>query len=504
MKLRKIMALLMVFAMMSATVAGCSKAGNDKSSGSNTTGGNETSSEETAAGDTQNTSSNNGEVVTLKWIAVGSGMPNNYDAWLAKINPYLAEKIGVNIDMEVVPWSDWDTRRNVIVNSGENFDILFTDSGKYTSEVNLGAFLDITDMVKSTAPDLYSYIPADYWDAVSVNGKIYSVPTYKDSSATQYFVWDKAIADKYNVDYKDPSTLEGVTDSLKAIKEGEGTTPAITDKNGFEVITSVYDQMGVGLPALGVKYDDQSRKVVNVLEQEDILSQLDVVHQWYADGIINADAPAVGEVPSYRIFYVAQGWSGAAKTTWGPGMGVEAVTSKFIDTIVSNNTVRGSLNGISAGSKNPEKALQFLQLVNLDTKVRDAFYYGLEGENFNYNADGEIEKLNNDWPMAGYTQGTFFTLSKLADDEFNQWDEVKELNANATPSVLLGFNLDTSKIETELANCRSVYEKYRSELMTGAKEPRALVKTISSELDAAGFQTIMKEAQSQIDAMYNK
>jgi len=239
---------------------------------------------------------------------------------------------------------------------------------------------------------------------------------------------------------------------------------------------------------------------VNVLEQEDILSQLDTVHEWYKDGIINADAPAVGEAPSYRMFYVAQGWSSAAKTTWGPNMGVEAVAQKFIDTIVSNNTVRGSLNGVSASSKNPEKSLQFLQLLNLDSKVRDAFYYGLEGENFNYNANGEIEKINNDWMMAGYTQGTFFTVSKLADDEINQWDEVKELNANANPSVLLGFNLDTSKIETELANCRSVYEKYKSELMTGAKEPRELVKAISTELDAAGFQTIVKEAQTQIDA----
>ncbi len=316
----------------------------------------------------------------------------------------------------------------------------------------MGSFLDISDLVKTSAPDLYSYIPADYWDAVSVNGKIYSVPTYKDSSSTQYFVWDKAIVDKYKVDYENINTLAGLTDAFKAIKDGEGTSPVILDKNGFEMITSVYDQMGVGLPALGVKYDDQSRKVVNVLEQEDILSQLDTIHQWYSDGIINADAPAVGEAPSYRPFFVAQGWPSAAKTTWGPNMGVEAVTTKFIDTIVSNNTVRGSLNGISSSSKNPEKALQFLQLLNLDSKVRDAFYYGLEGDNFKYTDNGEIEKINNEWSMAGYTQGTFFTVSKLASDEINQWDEVKELNANANPSVLLGFNLDTSKIETELAN----------------------------------------------------
>ena len=56
------------------------------------------------------------EVVTLKWIQVGNGMPKDYDEWLAQINPYLEEKIGVNVDMEIVPWGDWDNRRSVITN----------------------------------------------------------------------------------------------------------------------------------------------------------------------------------------------------------------------------------------------------------------------------------------------------------------------------------------------------------------------------------------------------
>ena len=73
------------------------------------------------------------EVVTLKWIQVGNGMPKDYDEWLAQINPYLEEKIGVNVDMEIVPWGDWDNRRSVITNSGEYFDILFTDQNRYSS-----------------------------------------------------------------------------------------------------------------------------------------------------------------------------------------------------------------------------------------------------------------------------------------------------------------------------------------------------------------------------------
>ncbi len=444
------------------------------------------------------------DVVTLKWIQVGNGMPSNYDAWQKSMNAYLAEKIGVNIDVQVVSWGDWDNRRSVIANSGEDFDILFTDSNRYNAEVNLGLYADITDLIQTSASDLYNYIPEAYWDAVSIDGKIYGVPTYKDSSATQYVVWDKAMVDKYDVDYKNIDSFEAMTEPLTRIKEGENTAPFMLYKYGSEAVMFNYDQMGVGLPALGVRFDDESRQVVNVLQQEDIMKSLTTLHEWYDAGIINADAPTLDERSGYRIAFTAQGWSTAAQTTWGPQMGVEAVAHQLSETIVSNTTVRGSLNGVSASSKHPEKALEFLQLINTDSKVRDAFYYGLEGENYEYDENGKVVRLNDEWSMAGYTQGTFFNVTPLASAEVNEWEEVKALNDSAKPSVLLGFNLDTSNIESELANCRAIYEKYRSELLTGARDPQELTTIMTEELNAAGFETVIAEAQSQVDAQYNQ
>lgn len=450
------------------------------------------------------TAKNKNDVVTLKWVMVGNGMAGNYDEWKDNINEYLEEKIGVNIEVEVVSWGDWENRRNIIINSGEKFDILFTDMSRYISEVELGAFYDITELVKENASKLYEYIPEDYWNAVRVDGKIYSVPTYKDSSMTQYFVWDKELADKYNINYNEYTTLASLTEPLRKLKEGEGSAPFILDKLGLSAILSQYDNMGAELEALGVRIDDKTRTVVNVLKQEDVFNDLKKLHEWYKEGLINPDAATLAEVPTYRPIYVAQGWSSAAKTTWGPNMGVEAVAVEYMSPTVSNSTVRGSLNAIYSGSEHPEKALEFLQLVNLDSYVRDAFYYGLEGDNFKYTEDGKVEKLNSEWTMAGYTQATFFTVSQLKGEKINQWEEVKELNAKATPSVLLGFDLDSSKIQNKLANCREVFMRYRSELLTGSRDPEELVDIITNELEAAGFNEIVEEAQNQIDAAFNQ
>ena len=116
-KFNKVLALGMA-GSMALSMAACG--GSSSTSASTSTDGSSTS-----------TATPSNEVVTLKWVAVGSGMPSNYDAWLAQINPYLEDKIGVNIDMEVISWGDWDTRRNVIVNTSGEYDILFTNVDTY-------------------------------------------------------------------------------------------------------------------------------------------------------------------------------------------------------------------------------------------------------------------------------------------------------------------------------------------------------------------------------------
>ena len=362
-----------------------------------------------------------GDVVTLKWVTVGGSMPTNYDAWLAQINPYLAEKIGVNVDVEVIGWGDWDNRRNMIISTNEPYDIIFGNSGTYNNDVQMGAYYEITEeMLAEYAPGLMELIPSAYWDACRVDGLIYAVPTYKDSSMTNYFVWDKELLDANGLDASEGHTLEAIEPILYELKDKTSNTVYPLNSNGATYLLSVYDQMSTGLPAIGVRIDDTEYKVVATLEQEDIMTSLSLLHKWYNDGIINADAATHAESNKYNVCSVAQGWPSAAITTWGPNMGVEAVAYQFGQTIASNETVQGSLNSISINCPYPEKALQLLDIINTDTYVRDLFYYGVEGENWEYTEDGRVHKINAEWTMAGYTQATFFNVSLTDDMDFNQ------------------------------------------------------------------------------------
>ena len=159
---------------------------------------------------------------------------------------------------------------------------------------------------------------------------------------------------------------------------------------------------------------------------------------------------------------------------------------------------------ISASSANKEKAMELLQLVNTDSYVRDALYYGLEGDNFDYvdvNGEQRVHKNNNDWPMGAYAQGTYFNVTLEDTETYNYWnEEVRVQNENAVVSPALGFSFDTTNVAEQLSACTAIYAKYKPVLLTGAMDPETTVPQMMEEMRASGFDEIVAEAQTQLDA----
>ena len=505
-KAKRLLASGLAAVMAAGMLTGCGGGGGDTANNTNTSGDNSaaSSSGSQSSGSNSESSAGSGEIVNLKWVTIGNGMPTNYDTWISSVNSYIGEKIGVNLEMEVIPWGDWDNRRNIIVSTNEPYDIIFGNGNNYVADINLGAYADITDLLEANMPGLMELMPDKYWDGVRVKDRIYGVPTYKDSSITNYAIWDKELVDEYSLDIKSLISLDSMTETFETLKADKNDYPVYVKNDGLYFIFDVYDQIGGGTQILGVRFDDKDARVCFTLEEKDIMDQLKIIHEWYEKGIINPDAATLTEGRVYNMWRVAQGWESAGVTSWGPQMGKDVVVQQVMPTILSNETVRGSLNMVSINTKYPEKCLQLLDLVNCDTKLRDLFYYGEEGVNFEYTADGRVHKINNDWALAGYTQGSFFTVTTLDTDEFNQWDEVKALNEAAQSSVMLGFTFDTNSVSDQLANCREIWMRYRSEVMTGVQDPEVVVPKIKDELLKAGWQDVVDEAQRQVDEFLGK
>jgi putative aldouronate transport system substrate-binding protein len=382
---------------------------------------------------------------------------------------------------------------------------MFIDLTDYSCFVNLGAYADLTDMLKTDAPALNSYIPPLLWEGVKINGKIYSVPTYKDSSKTRFYVWDDAYVKKYGIDIAKVHTYQELDAALRKIKAGEGARfypLPLSQGNLWDVLyADDYDSMTVGLPAVGVGVSDKSRKVVSVFEQPEIMDRLKYLHRWYADGIINPDAPVLKEPMKQRLLFHAIGWP-AAVSVWQVNEGVAKYdVEKVFGPSYSTDSIQGSLNAVSANSKYKKEALKLLELINTDHKMRDMMAFGIEGTNFSYVKPNVVNLLTADqWNLARYQQGTFFQMSTIQGEPENAWDQVKQQNEQASASELLGFVFDNKNVINELSNCNSVYDKYKYELLTGASDPAVAVPAMMNDLKAAGLQKIIDEAQRQVNA----
>jgi len=443
-------------------------------------------------------------VPTLTWWFYGS-QPNNLSDALRVIGDYTQSKINARLDIKVAGWADSQQRMRTIVNSGEYYDLMFIDLTDYNTFVNLGAYADITDQVRTDAPQLQQFIPAGLWDGVRINGKIYAVPTYKDSSKTRFFVWDDTYVRKYNLDITKIHTFAELNTAFRTIKAGEGARfypLQLSQGSLLDIIyADDYDSLLAGLPPIGAGISDRNRRVVSVFEQPDVMEKLRFLNQWYKDGIVNPDAPVLLEPPKQLPFFHGIGWPAAA-TIWQTNNGVEKYNvEKVFGPSYSTDSIQGSMNAISSNSRYKTQALKLLELVNTDQKMRDMLAFGIEGVNFSYVKPKVVRLLTADqWNLARYQQGTFFTMSTIEGDPEDAWDQVRRQNEQATASELNGFIFDNRAVINEIANCKSVFDRYKNELLTGASDPDVAVPAMMRDLNAAGFQRIVAEAQRQVTA----
>lgn len=437
------------------------------------------------------------EIPKLLWWQTGD-LPHDNQLVLDEMNKYSKEKIGVEADIRYIDTNNWEQKITLIIFSGDKFDIMFTDYNFYPNHARLDAFADITDMVSSETPKLKEFIPELIWNGAKVNGKLYSVPTYKDSAEVKYWGFDKNMVESLNIDYKNVSSLSDLDSVVRKLKEGyPDEYPLYLTKKGLDSILFGYDIIG-GLGAMGVKYDDKTATVVNTLEQPEVLENLKIVHSWYQDGIINPGAPSTTDKPKHRAIFEAQGFEGA-DIIWSNRYGYDVVSSKIYGPIYSTNSIQGSLNAISSNSEYPVEALKYLELVNTDSYMRNLFAYGIENTHYKKTAEGTVEYLNDNYLPSTYSQGTFFNLMSVAPNAADQWDKVKQQNEIATASPILGFAFDPSNVGKEFMDCRMDYDLYRSDLFTGASEPETQLRLLNESLYNFGLQKLIDEAQSQID-----
>jgi len=145
---------------------------------------------------------------------------------------FIEQQTNTKLDVTWIPYSEYETRFNTQLASGQLPDIVATvrPSGQLFSSqvikaINAGVFHDLTPYIK--APDFAEKYPnlAKYsqivWDSIEFNGKIYAMPRYTDPIAGNSGIWIREDLLK-DAGLPEPTTVEELADTLIALSQKYG------------------------------------------------------------------------------------------------------------------------------------------------------------------------------------------------------------------------------------------------------------------------------------------
>ncbi|MFS0726142.1 ABC transporter substrate-binding protein [Paenibacillus sp. 1P07SE] len=442
--------------------------------------------------------------VELIWYTIGT--PQKDLAMVnEEINKYTLDKINATVKMNMLDWGEYSQKMQVMTASGEAMDIMFTASWAfdYVQNARKGAFMPIDDLLQSHGQGILDVLDPAFLEGSKVDGVNYGVPANKELPAQEVWRFNKQLVDKYNLDISQVSTLESLEPLLKTIKENEpGAIPFAITKDFMPL--AGYDYLIEKMP-MAVKLDTEDYKVVNILETPEMKQELQTMRKYYQAGYIPTE---VTTLDSMSDAHNAGTWltdraatQPFADNLWSASLGYPLISTPASEPVIYNWSVMGSMQAISANSKHPEKAMEFLNLLNTDPVLRNMVDSGIEDVHYKKLSDNVFENLpeSKNYDMPTFSLGNVMLTYLNPEDPENKWEEFQKFNESGTPSPILGFNFDTSEVTTEIATLQNVKEEFWSAIMTGTVDPEEYSAKAIEKFKAAGLDRVMEEAQRQLD-----
>lgn len=455
------------------------------------------------------------EVAELLWYQVGETQKDDPKV-LEAVNQYIQEKIGAKLDIRKVGWSDYNQKLQVLIQTGDTWDLCFTSSwtNDYLQNAQKGVFLQLDDLLKKQGKQMYDQMDVRFWEAARVGGKIYGVPSEKEIGNCPVWVFTKEYVDKYDIPYEEIHALEDLEPWLALIKEKEpGVVPLYLTKD-FTAPT----YMDKICDPLGIEYDDTSLKVKNVFETKKMQSVLETMRRYYLSGYVNQDASVASDDKSIKRFVTKGDGQPYAELIWGKDLGYEVVVSQIMDTKITNASARGAMTAVNQHSKYPEKAVELLNLIHTDEYLRNLLNYGIEGVHWDkcepdekelqaakgkaYVYDFKIKLRENavkDYSVPYWVQGGLFNTYVLDNEPLDKWAAVRDFNDASRKAPSFGFDFNLETVSSQAASFRNVLDEFGKALYTGSVDPDKYLPQLQKKLEAAGIQDVKDEMQRQID-----
>lgn len=450
--------------------------------------------------------------LTMAFVTFGT-TPADMKLVEDEINKISVAKINAKVKLLPISIGSYNDQINLMLSSGESLDLLSFFSNNFPVYYAKGQLLPLDKLLAEDGQGIVEAIGEDYLKAGVINGEQFGITTNRDLAIGVGYVMRQDIVDKYGIDVKSIKTLDDVEAVLKLVKEKEADlVPIVPSAVGSSIIQrySKNDRLGDENGVL-TNYGAQL-KVENFIETQEYADLLAKVRGWYKAGYVLEDATTTQEAGP-ALLKAGRGFSYIASTK--PGFeqqeermtGIELAVVELLPAQTSTSVVQTIQWGIPLNCENPEKAMQFLNLMYSDSDIANLFSWGIEGKHYVV-TDGNII----DYPAGvdatttgyglnmGWQFGNQFITYVWKGDDPELWTKMKDFNVNAKKSSALGYTYDVTNVKNEVASCTNVVNQYRLALECGVVDLDEVLPQYIKALKEAGIEKIITEKQKQLDA----
>lgn len=527
-----ILTLVLVFSLAACGKDNKNTSTNTGSTNSGTNNGGTDAAATDAATETPAATPDISQPVTLKWYLDGSTVKNDKDV-LEKANAYLKEKLNVTLEPIWGGWGDFDSNSVLAINGGDDVDIYFTSSwsgDEYNSFAKKGAWVRLdnpdNNLIEKYAPDLWKSLPTVLTDGAKVNGSdglgVYAVPGYKDIATQNCWDINVTMLEKYGYTVDDIKKLDYYSfgDVLKKVKEGEGADfypllveGAVLERMVDNSIIVTGDAGTNNILSYYINPTDVSQagtygdKILSKFETPEYKKFVEKTREYFNAGYID---PAMGNANQANDTRTAKQLSGQyliGTQSYALGYEVQASADRHIKVemvpctpaYVDTTSSQGAMMAISTSSKNPERAMMFLNLLNTDPTLFTLLEYGVEGTHYTLK-DGKVAFTDKRSEYQPWTNGmgNITQLPPLDGQDANFWENFKTYYGSAKSIPALGWAFDPTSVETELGSLANVAAEYALALNTGTVDPATELPKFIQKLKDNGVDKVVDEANKQL------
>lgn len=497
---KRVVAALMAALMCIGLAAGC---GNQEEP---STGGDDANEEENPGNEEtpDDTDGDTEEPVTVRWLVpavVEEG--EDHDLVMEDLNKKLVERINVELVLDMIPSAEYADKVKLASTSNEEFDLMFTSSwlNPFVDNVASEALLPLDDLVAEYGQEMMASMPDWLPTAGTVDGVLYAIPNQQIIAEQRGVAVQKEYADKYGLDITSMEDISELYPFLDEIAANEPTLFPIDPRQPL-VISQNYE--AIVSNAVYIRRGDANMELVSYA---DIVAEQDKMDkEWYDKGYVREDIVTVtdnsADVKANRYASSIQTYKPGLEAELTMNWGKEYIAIPLEGSYVAAGGGNSTMTAVNVNSKNPEAAIQLLNLIYTDKEIFNELLFGIEGTHYTKTGDNSVEPVENskyNYGGAAWVFGNQFLAYTLPGQAEDVWEQTAQLNEEAEVSPLRGFTFDPANVQAEIAQISAVVAEYNN-MQYVAEDIEAFSAEKAERLEQAGIDTVMQEVQTQLDA----